>query len=143
MLTVKKGCEELDNWNSRAKNLVRDLENTIEDFSKLITLDKENFEPIKKKIPVKAFQILTESQNQDKKADPSTLKKIIRLGIYKLRKSSFPILYDELNQFNSCSVRCSSIDSIIKQTEKKARKHNKKKKSSQKGKTHEKCKIFL
>ena len=139
MLTVKKGCEELDNWNKKAKNLVLDLENTIAGFSKLLHTDKENFEGKSRTIPVKAFQILTESKNCSQKADPTTIKEIIRVGIYKLRKSPMP--QTRTSQSSCFSFRNSFVEPVV--AEKKNKRSKKKKNTTQRGRSHERCKISL
>ena len=137
MLTVKKNCQEVDSWNLKAKNLVKDLENTIDGFSKLLTTDKENYEIKNRTIPIKAFKSLTESGNSYRKADPNTLKKIIRAGIYNLRKSNSPLPCSPLNQSVVHSYRSSSIELISKLNNKVKNEAIKKRRKTQRGRSLE------
>jgi hypothetical protein len=90
MNTVKKGYEAIENWNLKAKSLVKDLENTIEGVSRLLSGEKENVEPKTRGVPVKAFEMFAKERKRVEKAEPSVVKNIIRAGIYNLRKSASP-----------------------------------------------------
>lgn len=144
MLTVKKSCADVDKWNKNATCLVQELEETIAGFSRIFQMEKENFLPKKRKIPVKAFQILTEHENLSRKADTNTLQKMIRTGIYNLRKSNSPMLSspsfsESLVQSNRSSFRSSSIGPMLKLSKKLIKKPAKAKKRPDRGRSHERC----
>ena len=112
MLTVKKSYEEVDNWNRKAKTLVKDLEDTIEGVSRLLSCEKENVEPKGRKAPIKAFQILTYTCSLRKKPVGKTLEQIIKVGIYNLRKSVSPAPSKSIR--SSCaSNRSTSIEPVF------------------------------
>ena len=145
MLTVKKNCAEVDKWNKNASNLVKDLEDTIANFSKLLNADKENLESKNRTVPVRAFQILTEQQLCSCKADSTTIQKLIRTGIYNLRKSNTPTLSpaptlcSSITHSINTSIRSSSIDSMLKQSRKLTKKISTSKKKPSRGRSHDRC----
>ena len=145
MLTVKKGCAEVDKWNKNATNLVKDLEDTIANFSKLLNFDKENLEPKMRAAPVRAFQILTEQRISSSKADSTTIQRLIKTGIYNLRKSSTPTLSttpihgSSLTSSLNTSMRSSSIDSMLKQSRKLTKRFSNSKKKPSRGRSHDRC----
>ncbi|OMJ95236.1 hypothetical protein SteCoe_1448 [Stentor coeruleus] len=142
MYSAKKGCEEVEKWNCKAKTLVKDLENTIEGFSKLFDSNKENHVHKVRNFPVKAFQILTDTNKRENKADQMTIQRIIRIGIYNLRKSSSPMTITNQTPVACQSCRSSSIEPRRPISSKNTKKHLKKKKILR-GKSQEKKKIQI
>ena len=108
MLAVKKECKELDKWNKKVKILIKDLEDTISGYSNFLSSDKENYQLKSRKTPIRTSQI----PDQESKADPNTLQKIIRLGIYNLRKSTSLMPSSNSRQSNSVTCRSSSIGGV-------------------------------
>lgn len=144
MLTVRKSCADVDKWNKNATCLVKELEETIAGFSRIFLMEKENVQPKKRKIPVKAFQILTEHESLSRKADTNTLQKMIRTGIYNLRKSNSPMLsspsFSESQiQSNCSSNRSSSMGPLLKLSKKLTKKPSKAKKRRDRGRSHDRC----
>ncbi|OMJ79121.1 hypothetical protein SteCoe_20909 [Stentor coeruleus] len=143
MYSAKRGCEEVEKWNCKAKTLVQELESTIEGFSKLFDSNKENNVHKVRKFPVKVFQILTDTNKRENKADPMTIQRIIRAGIYNLRKSSSPMITANQTPVACQSCRCSSIEPRRPTSSNLIKKHPKKKKKILRGKSQEKKKIQI
>jgi hypothetical protein len=79
MLTVKSALKEIENWELKKKDFLRDLEETLNSFDWI--LGKEN--------SARKSEVKEVNENQPK-ADLLTVRHMIKAGIFNLRKSASP-----------------------------------------------------
>lgn len=90
--------KEVNEWNEQARQLVYDIESTLSDFTHLLSLEnKENLKPRSSSLTV------------SNKADPLTIKHLIRSGINNLRQKKSPLSVQDSKKTRSLQPKKNSV----------------------------------